>query len=62
MANHLDLELILGDPNPGFFINQVIKTGTACRFVRDIHEWAKCLDTNMALEESAWEVLDDVVE
>ncbi|KAH1607615.1 hypothetical protein KXX21_005120 [Aspergillus fumigatus] len=62
LENHLDLELILEDPDPGFFVKQGIKTGTARRFVRDIHEWAKCLNTNMALEESAWEVLNDVIE
>ncbi|RHZ62825.1 hypothetical protein CDV55_100291 [Aspergillus turcosus] len=62
LDNHLDLELILEDPDPAFFVKQGVKTGTARRFVRDIHEWAKCLNTNMALEESAWEVPDDVVE
>jgi hypothetical protein len=62
LENHLDLELILEDPDPGFFVKQGIKTGTTHYFVRDINEWAKCLNTNIALKESTWEVLDDVVE
>lgn len=45
LENHLDLELVLEDPDPSFFVKQGIKTGTARRYVRDIYEWAKGLET-----------------
>ena len=30
LENHLDLELVLEDPDPSFFVKQGVKTGTAC--------------------------------
>lgn len=46
LENHLDLELILEDPDPRFFIEQGIKKGTALHFVRDIYKWAKYMEIN----------------
>ncbi|KAJ5100912.1 hypothetical protein N7456_006964 [Penicillium angulare] len=40
LENHLDLELILEDPDSGFFVQRGIQIGTARRFLRDIDEWA----------------------
>ena len=40
LENHLDLELILEDPDAGFFVERRIQRGTGCRFLRDINEWA----------------------
>ncbi|KAL4951760.1 hypothetical protein BDW69DRAFT_201237 [Aspergillus filifer] len=41
LKRHIDLELILEDSNPGFFTNDSIQIGTACRFIRDIQGWDK---------------------
>jgi hypothetical protein len=41
LAHHLDLELVLEDQDPNFFIEQGVKRGTARRFVCDIREWAE---------------------
>ncbi|KAL2864143.1 uncharacterized protein BJX67DRAFT_361768, partial [Aspergillus lucknowensis] len=35
----MDLELIMGTQDPGFFTGKGIKLGTALRFIRDIPEW-----------------------
>lgn len=35
LENHLDLELILEDPDSGFFVQRGIRIGTARRFLRD---------------------------
>jgi hypothetical protein len=40
LENLMDLELIMGAQNPGFFTNKGIKEGTALRFIRDIPEWS----------------------
>lgn len=42
LENHLDLELILEDPDTGF-VQRGIQIGTARRFVRDINEWATAM-------------------
>jgi hypothetical protein len=36
----MDLELIMGPQDPGFFTKKGIKEGTALRFIRDIPEWS----------------------
>lgn len=46
LENHLDLKLILKDPDSGFFIQQGIQIGTARRFLRDIKEWAAIMSSN----------------
>lgn len=46
LENHLDLELILEDPEPGFFVQRGIQIGTARRFLRDINEWATVMRSN----------------
>lgn len=38
LENRLDLELILDDPDAGFFVQRGIQIGTARRFLRDINE------------------------
>ncbi|KAJ5155676.1 hypothetical protein N7492_008479 [Penicillium capsulatum] len=53
LENHLDLELILEDPDAGFFVQQGIQIGTARRFLRDINEWATMMESNMQLDQSA---------
>lgn len=55
LDNHLDLELILEDPDAGFFVQQGIQIGTARRFLRDINEWATVMKSNMRLDQSAGE-------
>lgn len=62
LENHLDLELILDDPDPGFFIKQGIKTGTARRFIRDIDEWAIYVKTSMSSGKNVEEIFDGAVE
>jgi hypothetical protein len=47
LENHPDLELIFDDSDPGFFVEQGIKGGTALHFVRDIHKWAKYVETSL---------------
>lgn len=39
LENRLDLELILEDQDPGFFVQRGIPIGTARPFLRDINEW-----------------------
>lgn len=34
----ISLELILEDPDSGFFVQRAIQIGTACRFLRDIND------------------------
>ncbi|KAJ5817276.1 hypothetical protein N7447_009509 [Penicillium robsamsonii] len=46
LENHLDLELILEDPDSGFFVERGIQIGTARRFLRDINEWATVMKPN----------------
>ncbi|KAJ5117746.1 hypothetical protein N7448_011378 [Penicillium atrosanguineum] len=46
LENHLDLELILEDPDSSFFVQQGIRIGTARRFLRDISEWADAMKSN----------------
>lgn len=50
LENHLDLELILEDPDSGFFVQRGIKLGTARRFLRDINEWAFVTGSGLRLE------------
>jgi hypothetical protein len=59
LENHLDLELILEDPDPSFFVQRGIQIGTARRFLRDINEWATVMKSNMQLDHAAREILDD---
>ncbi|KAL4995247.1 hypothetical protein BDV10DRAFT_175212 [Aspergillus recurvatus] len=40
LENLMDLELIMGAQDPGFFTEKGIKVGTALRFIRDIREWS----------------------
>ncbi|PGG95398.1 hypothetical protein AJ80_09968, partial [Polytolypa hystricis UAMH7299] len=51
LAHHLDLELVSEDQDPGFFIDQGVKRGTARQFVRDIREWVAHMGTNVPHEE-----------
>ena len=46
LENHLDLELILEDPDSGFFVQRGIQIGTARRFLRDINQWATGVGSN----------------
>ncbi|KAJ6004602.1 hypothetical protein N7540_012971 [Penicillium herquei] len=45
LENHLDLELILEDPDCSFFVQRGIQIGTARRFLRDINEWASMMES-----------------
>lgn len=47
LENHLDLELILEDPDAGFFVQRGIQIGTARRFLRDINEWATVMKSDL---------------
>jgi organic radical activating enzyme len=58
LENHLDLELILEEPDAGFFVQQGVRIGTARRFLRDINEWATVIKSSMILEQDAREILD----
>ncbi|KAJ6050550.1 uncharacterized protein N7446_010659 [Penicillium canescens] len=58
LENHLDLELILEDPDAGFFVQRGIQIGTARRFVRDINEWARVMKLNMGIDQGAGDILD----
>lgn len=51
--NHLDLELILEEPDSGFFVQEGIRIGTARRFLRDINEWATAIKSNAHLDPAA---------
>lgn len=62
LENHLDLELILEDPDPDFFIKQGIKMGTARRFIRDIYQWATHTERNFSYGECIEEIFEDVAE
>ncbi|KAJ6105274.1 hypothetical protein N7523_010084 [Penicillium sp. IBT 18751x] len=53
LENHLDLELILEDPDPGFFVQRGIRIGTARRFLRDINEWATAKKSNEFVDQTA---------
>jgi hypothetical protein len=61
LENHLDLELILEDPDSGFFVQRGIQIGTARRFLRDINEWATMMKSNMRLDQPAGESLEGAV-
>lgn len=37
LENHLDLEMILEEPDSGFFVQRGIRIGAARRFLRDIN-------------------------
>ena len=50
LDNRLDLELILDDPDAGFFVSRGIQIGTARRFLRDIIEWATFMRRQVTLE------------
>ncbi|OQD92194.1 hypothetical protein PENSOL_c044G08813 [Penicillium solitum] len=50
LDNRLDLELILDDPDAGFFVQRGIQIGTARRFLRDIKEWATAMRRQITLE------------
>lgn len=62
LGNHLDFKLILEETDPGFFVRQGTKMGTARPFVRDIYEWATDVKTNLSLEDSVEETLSDFAE
>lgn len=53
LDNRLDLELILEDPDTGFFVQQGAPIGTARRFLRDINEWATAVNSNSLLDQTA---------
>ncbi|KAL2859769.1 uncharacterized protein BJX67DRAFT_368847 [Aspergillus lucknowensis] len=57
----MDLELIIGAPDPGFFTEHGIKKGTALRFIRDIPKWF-ALQGNVMPNEIAGAFSDDVLE
>jgi len=59
LENRLDLELILEDPDTGFFVQRGIQIGTARRFLRDINEWAIMRKSNMLLDRGAGVILND---
>lgn len=50
LDNHLDLELILEDPDSDFFVQRGIRIGTARRFLRDINKWATAMKSNAHLD------------
>ncbi|KAJ5155649.1 hypothetical protein N7492_008452 [Penicillium capsulatum] len=58
LENRLDLELILDDPDAGFFIQRGIQIGTARRFIRDISEWVTAMRQNITHEQ----ISDDIGE
>jgi hypothetical protein len=62
LENHLDLELILEDPDAGFFVQRGIQIGTARRFLRDINEWARVTKLDMGIDQVAGDILDDTEE
>jgi hypothetical protein len=47
LHSRLDLELILEDPDSGFFVQRGIQIGTAHRFLRDIDEWVTEMKSNI---------------
>ncbi|KAJ5737400.1 uncharacterized protein N7483_002525 [Penicillium malachiteum] len=58
LENHLDLELILEDPDAGFFVQRGIQIGTARRFLRDINEWAGVTKPNLQVDQAPGIILD----
>ncbi|KAJ5707366.1 hypothetical protein N7488_007167 [Penicillium malachiteum] len=58
LENHLDLELILEDPDAGFFVQRGIQIGTARRFIRDINEWAGVTKPNLQVDQAPGIILD----
>ncbi|CAI7613187.1 unnamed protein product [Penicillium pancosmium] len=58
LENRLDLELILDDPDAGFFVQRGIQIGTARRFLRDINEWATVMSRNITHEPTSGEIFD----
>lgn len=58
LENHLDLKLILDDPDAGFFVQRGIQIRTARRFLRDINEWATIMSRNITHEQTSGEILD----
>ncbi|KAL4863057.1 hypothetical protein BDV12DRAFT_189930 [Aspergillus spectabilis] len=46
LKRRMDLELILEDPNPGFFTDEGVQIGTARRFIRDIQKWDEYVKSN----------------
>lgn len=52
LENCLDLELILDDPDAGFFVQRGIQIGTARRFLRDINEWVMAMRRNITYEQT----------
>lgn len=58
LENHIDLKLILDDPNAGFFVQRGIQIGTTRRFLRDIIEWATVMSQNNTYEQTFGEILD----
>lgn len=59
LENRLDLELILEDPDSGFFVQRGIQTGTVRRFLRDFNEWATMMKSTVHLGPTVEEILDD---
>jgi len=59
LDNRLDLELILEDPDTGFFVQRGIQIGTARRFLRDINEWAIMRKSSMLLDRGAGVIFND---
>jgi hypothetical protein len=57
LENLMDLELIMGAQDPGFFTQKGIKLGTALRFIRDIPEWSTL--QGKLRESEVFEVLAD---
>lgn len=55
----MDLELILEDPNPGFFTDEGIEIGTARRFIRDIPKWDKYVKSKSPPQGTIGEHSDD---
>ena len=53
LDNRLDLELILEDPDIGFFVQRGVPIGTVRRFLYDINEWATAVNSNTLLDQIA---------
>lgn len=58
LENRLDLELILDDPDAGFFVQRGIQIGTARRFLRDINEWVTAMRRNITHEQTSEGAVD----
>lgn len=59
LDNRLDLELILEDPDTGFFVQRGVPIGTTRRFLRDINEWATSMKSSTIFEEAAEQTPND---